>query len=361
MPRRVLITGFNAEQNTPNYYQRKQLKIVGSHYSLTECLRDMGYEVDHRPVEQTESLDSYDHVFIFLHSPKAFCQRLYSGIAALHARPDAIVAIDDWQVNQIIGSLEIFRDDLRDRPDAAFKDYYFDLYQGTEPREQLITRRDEYLDAMNMLLERQQRMLISAFAGGDLSKLQLDWPLERVFAYNPNPYHLNRTPENNYGESSSSLADFFEEDEKDRAWVFASLVQNKTRSWLKKQKVTWPVKIFGAKRGEHKSIRLTEPEMCREYGKNWGCLMPGYYHAGSGWWRARPLQVADVGSILICDEAEARVYGEAYVGVTAESVEAMTDAELYMLAKNQRECLYDKHPLDRAVQRAEIQRVLDAN
>ena len=88
--------------------------------------------------------------------------------------------------------------------------------------------------------------------------------------------------------------------------------------------------------------------------------MPGYFHAGSGWWRARPLQVADAESILLCDDKEAAVYGEAYVGLKAGDVEKMDTDQLSALAKAQRECLYDNHPLDKEVTKKELSMILEA-
>ena len=105
---------------------------------------------------------------------------------------------------------------------------------------------------------------------------------------------------------------------------------------------------------------MIEADMCRVYNRMWGCLMPGYFHSGSGWWRARPLQVADAGSILVCDDKEGKIYGDAYVGVRARDIEQMDLTQLTDLAKRQRECLYDNHPLDKWITQNEIKMVLHA-
>jgi hypothetical protein len=88
--------------------------------------------------------------------------------------------------------------------------------------------------------------------------------------------------------------------------------------------------------------------------------MPGYYHAGSGWWRARPLQVADAGSVLVCDDAEGILYSDAHVGVTCELVESLDFNGLIKLAKDQRDGIYAKHPLNKNAFKLELQRILDA-
>ena len=102
MSKKILITGMNREQCVENYFLTKELKILNSHYSLIRCLRDMGFEVEQRPVIIGEDLNHYDDVIIYLHAPQGYCQNLYDGLYAIAARPDAILAFDDWQVDQIV-------------------------------------------------------------------------------------------------------------------------------------------------------------------------------------------------------------------------------------------------------------------
>jgi hypothetical protein len=363
--KKILITGMNTAQCNKDYFLRQELQVVASHYALIRCLEDMGYAVEQRPVELGEDLSGYDDVVIYMHSIQAFCQYLYSGMYAIAARPDAILAFDDWQMDQIYNSFAGFIVSIKDKKNA-YREYLLDQYQGKEDAATIESYEQHYLDACNLVLEKKNRLLISAFDGGDLSLLELGWN-GPVFRFNPNPYHLNRTPENNYGEPGSIFS--FSDNEvqyadKLRAWNFSSLVQKKTRKWLDKQNSkdwNWPIHFYGARRGEEvKQQRLTESEMCRVYNAQWGCLMPGYFHSGSGWWRARPLQVADAGSILICDEREGSVYGEAYVGLTADKVEGMDLDQLIKTACMQRDCLYEKHPLDKSVTRAELSAILEA-
>jgi hypothetical protein len=212
--------------------------------------------------------------------------------------------------------------------------------------------------AIDKITSKTRPLVISAFDHGDLGLLKMDWK-GPIHSYNPNPYHLNRCPANNFGRNVVSFGFDSNGMIKERKWNFASLVQNKTRKWISSLELGWEVDYFGSRRGEHKSTRLTEDQMCEVFQLQWGCLMPSYYHAGSGWWRARPLQVADVGSILVCgSDKEAAIYGEAYVGIRPSEVEGMTDESLAALAARQRDCLYTKHPLDKAHQRAQIEKVL---
>jgi hypothetical protein len=366
MSKKILITGMNKLQCTKDFYLKQQLQVVPSHYSLIRCLEGMGYEVEQRPVKLGEDLSGYDEVVVYIHSIQAFCQFIWSGLYAVKARPDCIIAFDDWQFSQIFSTIETYQEKLKDNDEGCFRQYLFDLWQGQEDKETVMSYKDDYIEACDIITSRNNRLLVSAFAGGDLSLLNLGWKEENVYSYNPNPYHLNRNAENGYGTGTVDLGGFFEpEKEKDFKWNFASLVQEKTRKWLKLQQPEdwkWEIAYFGAKRGKYKSERKTEPEMVKVFEQQWGCLMPGYFHAGCGWWRARPLQVADAGSILIGDKPEMMVYyqDEELAGLRVQDVEAMTYLELKAIAKRQRDALYANHPLDKDIQHAEIQRALSA-
>lgn len=363
MAKRILITGLNREQCHRDFYLRKELKILNSHYSLIRCLEDMGWTVDQRPVNIGEDLSSYDEVIVYLHSTNSFCQYIYDGLYAISARPDCILAFDDWQINQVLDNVRRYSEELKDGVRDPFRAYLFDLYMGSSDKEKVVSHKSHYIAATEQVMSRKNRLMICAFAGGDLTKLGTDWSTQRMFQYNPNPYNLNRRPANNFGVESVSLDSFFGDEEvvtKDRSWVFSSLMHDKTRKWLEKKNAKWPVNIYGSRRGKNKSERVTEPEMCKVYQKNWGCLMPVYYHAGSGWWRSRVQQVVDVGSILFCENEEARIYGEAFMDLTVADIEGMSEQSLTNLAAMQYECLYDNHPLDKNVQRKEITRVLEA-
>jgi hypothetical protein len=167
------------------------------------------------------------------------------------------------------------------------------------------------------------------------------------------------------GLSSSMLPipeeDYVQPENKLRMFNFASLVQSQTKKWLKKQNVKdWQVEYFGSKADGQR--RLGESDMVRVYAEQWGCLMPGYPHAGSGWWRARPLQVADAGSILIGDPKEMFIYyrDQELASLTAGDVEKMNLKQLIMTAEYQRESIYKHHRLDKGVQQLELYGVLSA-
>lgn len=385
MKKKCLITGFNKNQCTRKFYLRQQLKVVPSHYSLVNCLEDMGYDVEQRQVQLGEDLSKYDEVIVFIAGPRQLvATTVYEGLWAISQHPNCILAFDDWQVPDLFKGVAKCAN-----PDELFAQFILDVNKKTledvKPYETYLLR------AINQIKNKRNRMLISAFKTTHLNAEEfgphllfdnIDYPRDRLFVYNPNPYHRNRKW-GDLGHEGAEDSKFVKspinmgEDplpEKERRFNFASLVQSKTQKWLKKQGYTgnpkndeegdigsWPVDLYGSKAESQK--RLTEDEMVKVITRDWACLMPGYDHAGSGWWRARPLSCADADSILIGDEKELRVYyGDDYpfYGLTAKDLAECSDEELKEIAKAQKDAIYKLHPLDKQVQQQELQAVLSA-
>jgi len=340
----ILITGMNKLQCTKDFYESQQLKVVPSHYSLIHCLEDMGHTVTQRAVNIGESLDEYDEVICFIHNPSGFAGFVYNALWAIHVKPNCILAFDDWQVDSIYSGLLALED-----KEKLFRKYVKDGHASIP--DDVENYADVLIGSIQKVASKTNRMLISAFSGGDLGLL-IDYPKELLFSYNPNPYHLNRKPE----EIGGTL--FFDDTPvKERVFNFAGLVQDKTKKWLKAQgldKTTWPLKQYGSRKDGQD--RVTEDVMVSIYSQQWGILMPGYFHAGSGWWRARPLQVADAGSILIGDPKEMILYygDESLANIQAKDIVNMNDRELEDVADDQKAAIYKLHPLDKAKQKAEI-------
>jgi hypothetical protein len=339
---KILITGMNKLQCTEDFYASQQLKVVPSHYSLIRCLRDMGHEVEQRVVTIGENLDQYDKVIVYIHNPSGFAAFVYNALYTIARRRDCTLAFDDWQTDSIYTGLLALRD-----TEKLFRKYVLESH--THIPENVRDWENDFIDALDLIQSKKNRMLISAFAGGDPTLL-LDYPRDKIFTYNPNPYHLNRKPNNLVHEP------------KERIFNFAGLIQDKTKKWLKAQGITdndWPLMKYGSRKDGQD--RVTEDVMVNIYACHWGILMPGYFHAGSGWWRARPLQVADAGSILIGDPKEMIIYygDEKLANVKAKDLIEMCDKELEDLAAAQREALYRLHPLNKDVEKMELTSCLE--
>jgi len=383
---KILITGFNKNQGTRKFYLKQQLKVVPSHYSLVNCLMDMGHEVEQRTVTLGEDLSEYDEVIVFIAGPRQLvATTVYEGLWAISQHPTCILAFDDWQVPDLFKGVA-----KCSKESELFAQFILDVNKKTI--EQLAPYKQFLLGAIKVITDKTNRMLISAFQTGHLNDPEtygphllfdkIDYPRDRLFVYNPNPYHRNRTWGDTHHEgeedptwSASPLSyTVGPPPTKERRFNFASLVQSKTKKWLKKQGFVpnskddecgtisgWPVDMYGSKADTQK--RLTEDQMVQTIARDWGCLMPGYEHAGSGWWRARPLQCAQANSILIGDEKELRVYyGNDYpfYGLTAQKLTECGDDELKEIAQVQRMAILVYHPLDKDTQKKELQAVIEA-
>jgi hypothetical protein len=304
----------------------------------------MGHIVDMRPTVIGESLDEYDEVFVFLHNPAGFAGYVYNALWAISQKPNCIFAFDDWQTDSIFAGLSALDD-----PTKLFRKFVVDSHTNIPDNIESYT--DTFIECIEKIKSRSNRMCMPAFSGGDLSLL-LDWSKDLLFGYNPNPYHLNRQP---------ALTLF--PDPKQRVFNFAGLMQDKTKKWLAKQGVestNWTLKQYGSRKDGQD--RVVEGEMMNVYASQWGILMPGYFHAGSGWWRARPLQIADVESILIGEPKEMMLYyrDESLANIRAVDIAHLSDSQLTEIAQAQREAIYRNHPLDKDVARQELNAVLNA-
>lgn len=330
----------NKQQCTENFYKTSQLKVMPSHLSLIACLRDMGHTVEQRIVTIGEDLSEYDRIICYIHNPSGFAGFVYNGLWLINEYPDCILAFDDWQTDSIYKGLTALED-----PEKLFRPYVKDGHKHVP--DNIEDYEKQLLNGIEIVKSKKNKMLISAFAGGNLSLL-IDYPKELMFSFNPNPYHINL---------SSNFNSLFEE--KQKVFNFAGLIQDKTKKWLKAQNIgDWPLKKYGSRKDGQD--RVIEPEMVNIYGQQWGILMPGYFHAGSGWWRARPLQVADSGSILIGDWKEMVLYydDDELASLKASDIIMMSDKQLEDVAAAQKEAIYTTHPLDKSVTQEELGRVL---
>ena len=353
MTKKILITGMNKLQCTRDFYLSQQLQVVPSHYSLIRCLEDMGYLVEQRNVEIGEDLSHYHHVIVFLHNPAGFAAFVYNALWAVFNRQDCILAFDDWQTDSIYSGLLSLTD-----PEKLFRPYVLDSHTNIPP--DIKNYQSQFIEAINLIESKANKVLISAFDGGDLS-LVVDYPKDKLFGYNPNPYHFHRKP--SFVKKSIITFDDDAKVEKQRIFNFAGLVQDKTKKWLKSQEVEktgWELKLYGSRKDGQD--RVKEHEMVDLFAQHWGILMAGYHHAGSGWWRSRPTQCADAGSVLIGDPREMiLLYGDTTLAnIKAIDLIDCSDHDLHFLASSQKDALYSLHPLNKHVQQQELLKCLES-
>ncbi len=326
---KILITGLTPLQCKEDYYLEQQLKVVPSEQALTRILRELGHEVEQRAVQWGEDLDGYDKVITFLCGTDSFVVRHIAGaLWTLYNRPDGGVALDDYQCSRTLR-------DGNQRPHAKWKDTFKQLTN-------LDVSNRELFDSVHFDWMKNKKVLIPAFYGGDHNKLFTkakrrhgEWFTEQnlqIFGYYPDPWLEARGP---VGEIPS---------EKDLEWVVAGL-SKENRAAASKWNPTLPVIELGGK-GEN-GVRMVEPEAIEWFSTKWLHCIPSYDHKGSGWWRSRPVQLANAGVVSYCHPEEAVLYGPSWVIDDPLELEALSATELQELAIKQSNDFFVHQPQDK--------------
>ena len=284
--RKVLITGFTA----PQCGSVRTNGINQLPYAFARAAREAGYEVEHRITDLGEDLSKYDSVIVFIMSLLSVTTSYALGaLWALATREDAVIVIDDWQVETMINQFKTA---------ARRPDHY--LYSSTvlsavkRPGVDLIRKRGKLRTTIFNVVEALSKtwephpVLAPVFPWGDIEKLRL--PTKRPIAFDPSPVvQLNLLAVHHVPDSR-----------REKRWVLASLFDQ--RRWLESQAFSWPVTVYG--QPKHGNERLPEPEVIKRYGSLWGVLSHPYGHTGSGWWRQRFLHALHTGAVMYGDEAE---------------------------------------------------------
>ena len=158
-----LITGMNKSQCVRKHYLRMNLKVVPSHYSLFNCLVDMGHQVEQRQVELGEDLSAYDEVIVFIAGPRQLVAiTMFEGLWAIYQKQNCILAFDDWQIPDLFKGIAKCSDEKE-----LFAQFILDVNKkklaDVEPY------KVQLLCAINQIKNKQNRMLISAFQTGHLN------------------------------------------------------------------------------------------------------------------------------------------------------------------------------------------------
>ena len=324
---RFLITGASPIQVGS---KRTQLKIITSMAAWATAVEELGFAVDWQPVHPGDNLSHYAGVICGLNKPNSISSgHFYGALWTLLKRPDAIVALDDWQTKDVLSGVQSY---ARSR-DRAFKllqygparaDPNNSYWTGVFPNE------DELFEGVKMLAQGNWLwpIIVPILGDGDVTKLAV--PASRVVAIDPTSLTLR------YSVVTCEA--------RERRWVQASLGMKNLPPQF-----SWPIQQLGAlargkggvgTRGDEAQPRLTEPELMNLYCAVWGVISPAHPHAGSGWWRVRYLMSADAGCVLSADSREAACLGEPYLRASSpRDVEALDDYALEALALEQADCL----------------------
>jgi hypothetical protein len=332
---KILITGITKLQCVENFYLNQELKVVPSELALVSSLREMGHDVTQKIVTWGEDLDSYDRIITYLSPTNAFAALYTDGALWTLKRKDTLVAVDDWAFHIIY---------TNGSNPATRARKWIGGKTGLLRQLNNAPASQEEIDEVHYDWANNRKMLLPAFSGGDLSlmfdfmyrsKRWSEWmntQSTELFSYDPNPWLPLRVC------NRASI----EPIERKKEWVVAGLSKG-NRAYMNRWKPTLPVVELGGK-GEN-GFRMTEPDAVHWFGERHLHAMPGYKHAGSGWWRSRPSQLAGHKVVTYCDPREGAIYGPSWVIDNPMMLEQMSPKELVELGERQSEEFFYRHPI----------------
>lgn len=327
---KILMTGTSARSvgSTKIRYDYVALSDI-----FERALRDLGHEVDRRPVstDESDTLDEYDRALVLVNwvSSLSSMHDHEAGLALDRLGDRAILYVDDWRTQSLADDIDhhVLRDVGWDNHVFRFrKKEYAALTFGQTER-----IRAAYLSLIDETYP--VRPMIGPFhPWGDPSKhLEVSKvPLNvRLLPIDPSPMvHIPF-------ETFLKFRRF-----RRRQWVLATL-QNHDR-WLKKLDLGWPLVQYGGVKKGGGGIRaggpdrvVPERDVVQAYADNGGMLVAPYANEGSGWWRPRYTFALETNTpIYVGSRVDAELIGPSFTNEVAD-IEAATDDELDALAARQ--------------------------
>ena len=311
---KILVTGMTLRQTDSG---NRLYDYVTNAIVFPNALREAGFQVDQRPVIPGEDLSAYEHVIVYIGPPNSMSSvHVFGALWALHARPDAEIAISDWQMQPVVSG---FRTTLK---------YGWDkLYMNPEQyprfprrhREEAIAHQDALMSVVRRFVEDTwPRCYVCAWDWGDVTKLRL--PCKEIRQFDPSSMCWNLYENKGY--------------EKGRGWVYCSLLDR--QSWLERvsEGAEWPIFQYGNKRlGQ---LWLPEARLFDVMSRYWGYCAPPHDHHGSGWWRIRFILAASAGCVTVGKESFGPAFNLLGDPPRLADVERMSDLTLAQTAEAQR-------------------------
>ena len=318
---KVLVTGITAKQ----IGSKRSFQIALNSGSIVQALQEGGHEVDWRAVVPGEDLSTYDRVFVYLGLVNSLSSQYAFGVLwALATRPDAYLALDDWQVKAIASAAKAV---CRKGADELFKPAIPKNHrEEAEPHKELLFNTLKELTGDTAI---RRTCFTPMFRRGKPEKLGMI-PVKRHVVFDPTTYWID-----NYSKIVAEAREKGQVTEKQRTWIHAALV-NKSE-WIEKLQVSWPIQAYG--NIKEKQPRVPEAELVPIIAGSWGLLSAAHNTPSSGWWRVRFAIAAACDTIVFGDANEMyTVYGEAFSKWPSD-IERMSDEQLKERANKQKDLL----------------------
>ena len=322
---KILVTGTSAKQ----IGSERAFQVMLNSGTVVEALRAAGHEVDWRAVVPGEDLSGYGKVVVYLGPVNALgSQYTFGALWALASRPDAMYALDDWQVKQLTYGA---RSLLKLSPKAGL----FKPALNRRHREEAEPLAEKLMVAMEELVghgSHTRTCLTPMFKKGKPESLGFVLVKKHV-VFDPTALWLER-----YSKVVAEARAAGKVTEKVRTWTHASLLSK--NDWVEKQGLSWPVVAYG--NIKEKQERIPEVELLPLIAGSWGLLSAPHSNPSSGWFRVRFPIAAACGNVMFGDFRElATVYGTEGFLLTryVRSIEQASDEQLAEVAALQRERL----------------------
>ena len=268
------------------------MNYVSFHPLFVKILRELGHEVDNRPVVIGEDLSKYDRLVIASAPIASMGARwTYSALWAMSwwDRVPVGSLIDDWDARPIGSSIRIAASGAWNRLFRTLETEMvprFDKEWVEEEENQAVLKK-----TVRRLRRDYPQTIAPFFKWGDNPAAifgSAPLPFREIAAVDPSPIQTNFTIE--------PVAD----SEKKRQWIMATL--RDWSWWYDPLKLEWPIINFGHLKS--KQPRIDESQVVKQYAESWGVLVPKYPHAGHGWWRTRVVFAALAGAISMADRRD---------------------------------------------------------
>jgi hypothetical protein len=311
---KILFTGATGRQ-TRDEMSKAALDRINDSSIIVNSLRKQGHTVVRKTIEWGEDLSSYDLAIVGIGQFGSFNYKgeIMKSMWALASAKKVLAFHEDWKIDGTIKSFEKalepggFEKLLSKRKTSGGEG---PLYEGIEHP---MFDAELCKKTIKRLYDGEFPSLIPAFDWGNKELIRSIIKSKDIYNIDLTPYVLE------HYEIDPTFTQIYPE--KQKRHILASLVDHS--SWVKRNKLTWPVDYYGAKSMENSTKLKSEREVFDKCGEHWGVLCPAYPHAGSGWFRIRYIYSAINKSILIASEKDLDA-----LDIPKHNIEAMDDNQL---------------------------------
>lgn len=324
---KILITGMTASQVLS---QRRTIKYTTYVEVYKRLLEKLNHTVTVRVVTPGEDLREFDRVIVGLTPVNALnAKHMFGALWTLHLLRSGKVRgachLHDWNVRAIFSSARAISKDFDKRlyQNAVLLRDHKEKVRDTPRLRRVIEDVIETISygfctvkvyVITPLLDGGDHSLL--LQGTTMNKHQL-WPIDVLGSCG-----WNRWAHEVKG---------WKPVKRRRAWIHAALPLDKGFA-QRIRASSWGLELYGPASPDRRKI--PEDQLIQQYWEVEGLIAMPYYHAGSGWCRARFVHAAALGTVIVCDKREGAVIGPSYT-LSMKEIEILNSKQLRELAAAQ--------------------------